>query len=235
MKTMRLGVALVAAIVLVGGFTTDTLSATTSDSFSCPPGTEHTYSVDNINSPTFTVPTPPSGWIVVGVVIGAGEGHYTYAPVTPGQVIDGKADTGYDVSHAHICKAQTSTSTTTTTIPQEATTTTTSIPAVGSTVVTTTTVVDFDCEDYPSRDAAQAELDKTFPKDPFNLDGDDDGVACEENGITTTTTTVVSTTTTVPLLVKTGAESGTIALWAGAITLMGVALLLARRTGRQVL
>jgi hypothetical protein len=37
---------------------------------------------------------------------------------------------------------------------------------------------DLDCRDYPSREAAQAELDAN-PEDRYNLDADDDGKACE--------------------------------------------------------
>lgn len=232
MKTMRIGVAIVAAIVLVGGFATDSLSATPEDSYSCPDGTGHSYTVYGINSSTFTVPTPPSGWTVTGVVIGVGDAHSTYAPVTPGQVI--KADGS--ISHAHVCKAETnSTTTVVPTIPQTSTTSTTVAEQATSTS-TTTTVPDLDCEDFPTRQAAQAELDKTFPKDPYNLDGDDDGLACEENDSTTTTsTTPAITTTSVPTIPKTGGETEAGLAIAASFTLMGGALLLARRRRPQVL
>jgi hypothetical protein len=44
---------------------------------------------------------------------------------------------------------------------------------------------DRDCKDYSSREAAQAELDAN-PSDRYNLDADNDGLACENydyNGI----------------------------------------------------
>ena len=238
MKTMRIGVALVAAIVLVGGFATDSLSAT-EDSYSCPEGTGHSYTVYEINSSNFTVPTPPSGWVVTGVVIKVGEAHFTYAPVTPGQVISANGT----ISHAHVCKAESSTTTTVaTTIPQTTTTSTVPQTTTSSSVAdqststsSTTTVPDLDCEDFTSRQAAQAELDKTFPRDPYNLDGDDDGLACEENESTTTTTTVAITTTSVPTIPKTGGETATGLAIAASFTLMGVALMLARRGRPQVL
>lgn len=36
------------------------------------------------------------------------------------------------------------------------------------------------CADYPTQEAAQAELDRD-PSDPNNLDGDGNGIACEGN------------------------------------------------------
>ena len=39
---------------------------------------------------------------------------------------------------------------------------------------------DRNCIDFPSQQAAQAELDKN-PTDPYNLDADNDGRACEWN------------------------------------------------------
>jgi hypothetical protein len=38
----------------------------------------------------------------------------------------------------------------------------------------------FDCDDFPSRALAQRFLAE-YPHDPSGLDGDDDGVACEDN------------------------------------------------------
>jgi Excalibur calcium-binding domain len=38
----------------------------------------------------------------------------------------------------------------------------------------------YNCADFPSQEAAQAYL-KEWPSDPSNLDGDNDGVACEDN------------------------------------------------------
>lgn len=36
----------------------------------------------------------------------------------------------------------------------------------------------YDCASFGSQQSAQAELDRTFPDDPSNLDADD-GIACE--------------------------------------------------------
>ena len=41
---------------------------------------------------------------------------------------------------------------------------------------------DTNCEDYATQAAAQAALDAD-PSDPNNLDGDDDGQACEDSGL----------------------------------------------------
>jgi hypothetical protein len=39
---------------------------------------------------------------------------------------------------------------------------------------------DLNCDDFASQQEAQAVLDQD-PSDPHNLDGDDDGIACEEH------------------------------------------------------
>ncbi|MFJ8914505.1 excalibur calcium-binding domain-containing protein [Amycolatopsis sp. NPDC102389] len=67
------------------------------------------------------------------------------------------------------------------TLPKRGTSPTkTSTPTVPS--ITTETraprFIDKDCADFPSQAAAQAELKKN-PRDPYKLDGDHDGYACE--------------------------------------------------------
>ena len=47
---------------------------------------------------------------------------------------------------------------------------------------------DLDCDDFATAAEAQAELQRD-PTDPNNLDADNDGVACEEDGDDGTTTT----------------------------------------------
>ncbi len=39
---------------------------------------------------------------------------------------------------------------------------------------------DYDCSDFPTQKAAQSYFDQ-YPGDPSNLDGDGDGIACEDN------------------------------------------------------
>lgn len=109
MKNTRIGVALVALGVLLGGFASSasaTKEGDRGDRYTCSAGTTHSFKSDNLSGPTFTVPTLGSGWTITGVVIKAGQEHYTYTPVTPGQVLQVKKDTGHDVSHAHICKGK---------------------------------------------------------------------------------------------------------------------------------
>lgn len=38
---------------------------------------------------------------------------------------------------------------------------------------------DLNCSDFATQEEAQAELDRTYPDDPFKLDADADGIACE--------------------------------------------------------
>jgi Excalibur calcium-binding domain len=55
---------------------------------------------------------------------------------------------------------------------------------------------DLNCSDFASQEEAQAELDRD-PSDPYNLDADNDGIACEElsSGTGTTGRSTTDTTT----------------------------------------
>ncbi len=71
------------------------------------------------------------------------------------------------------------------TLPKRGTTPTETITPTVPPVVTQTKpapssarIADKDCADFPSQAAAQAELKKN-PRDPYKLDGDHDGYACE--------------------------------------------------------
>lgn len=138
MKKVIAGLAIMLGVLAAPGVA----SATGDDGWSCPAGTTFDYKIDNLSGETFTVPTPPSGWTITGVVLKASTEHLLVSPVTPGQVINVKALMGHDVSHVHVCKAQyQETTTTTTTLPDEETTTTTTVPEEE----TTTTTICVDC------------------------------------------------------------------------------------------
>jgi LPXTG-motif cell wall-anchored protein len=121
--------------------------ATDGDAYTCPPGTTFDYKIEPYSGFTFTVPTPPAGWTVTGVIIkvgGPGGGtHLTYTAPTPGTLIDVSFQQ-HEISHVHVCKSnqQTTTTTTspstTTTLPEE-TTTSTSTPTTTSTTDPSTT------------------------------------------------------------------------------------------------
>lgn len=232
MKNNRLGLAIVALGVLVGIVTPSITSAAPFNPVAqyCDSGAG--WSTDYDFS-TFTPGAPPSGytWVELHLINESGD----TVIVNPEVGVEYEHETGETITLVVACKSPTVTSTTSTTT--STTTTTTVAPTTTTTVpVTTSTVPDLDCEDFTSRQAAQAELDKTFPRDPYNLDGDDDGLACEENDSTTTTSTIPAvTTTSVPTIPKTGGETATGLAIAASFTLMGVALMLARRGRPQVL
>jgi hypothetical protein len=73
--------------------------------------------------------------------------------------------------------------------------------------------LDFDCRDFTYQEDAQRSLVDN-PADPFGLDADDDGIACETlaSAPVTTTTTAAATTTTKAKLAKTGSSDSTLAL-----------------------
>ena len=129
---------LVALAIVVGviSSTPDPAHATGDTGWSCPAGTTYVHKYEPLDGKTWTVPTPPSGWYVLGASLkvgGPGGGsHIDFAPVTPGQVLDVSYQQ-YDISHAHLCKTQTPPTTTTT---STSTTTTTEVPP--STTTTTT-------------------------------------------------------------------------------------------------
>lgn len=112
------------------------------DVFSCPTGTTFDYKVEPLDGYTFTVPTPPSGWTVTGVILkvgGPGGGsHITFTPVMPGQVLDVSYQQ-YEISHAYVCKSDQPPETT---IPEETTTSTTTTTPPTSTSPTTTQPTD---------------------------------------------------------------------------------------------
>jgi hypothetical protein len=51
------------------------------------------------------------------------------------------------------------------------------MPVLLALMPTNAVALDYDCEDFASQEEAQEYL---LPGDPYNLDGDDDGVACED-------------------------------------------------------
>ncbi len=57
----------------------------------------------------------------------------------------------------------------------------------------TAQAADRDCPDFPSQAAAQAAYD-AVPGDPERLDGDDDGIACEDHAYAPASSTTGSTT-----------------------------------------
>jgi hypothetical protein len=69
------------------------------DGWDCP-GLSRKY--DNLSGPTWTVPTF-AAYTVTAVWIKAGPDHHGYPNATSGDVINVKADTGHDTSHAHVC------------------------------------------------------------------------------------------------------------------------------------
>lgn len=114
------------------------------------------------------------------------------------------------------------------------------------------------CGNYPFQEDAQAALDAD-PSDPNNLDGDNDGIACEDNPrrgavvpttipgppsttvapvptsttLATTTTTVGTTTTTTTSMADTGASVGRTSLTGVAMVVGGSAMVaLSRRKER---
>ena len=125
-------------------------------------------------------------------------------PNTPGHRKAGPEERTGKVNKPDRCPVTTTTTLPPTTTTAPTTTTTTTVPETTTTLpqttvpeTTSTTVPDLNCSDFPTQAAAQAELDKTFPLDPYGLDGDKDGIACESI-VTTTTTTPPIVTTTVP-------------------------------------
>lgn len=135
----RLSVLLASAFVVFAAVSSPA-SATGDTGWSCPAGTTHSYKLDNLSGPTFTVPDASAGWHVLGVSIKAGPDHYDYPDATSGDVIAVKADTGHDTSHAHVCERRTPTTTTSTTSTTTTTTTTTTeVPPSTSTTVPDTT------------------------------------------------------------------------------------------------
>lgn len=109
----------------------------------CPAGTEHTYRIDDLSGPTFTVPSAQDGWEVLGVSIRAGSSHYNYPNAVTGDIIDVQADTGHDISHAHLCtrrlQDETTTTAPTTTLESTTTTTTTTTTLEPTTTLASTT------------------------------------------------------------------------------------------------
>lgn len=165
----------------------------TGDEFRCPAGTTFDYKVDGLSGKTFTVPPVAAGWTVTGVVLkvgGPGGGsHITFAPVAVGQVLS-VAYQQYDISHAHICKGQNTT--TTTTIPE---TTTTTVPET-----TTTTTVP---ETTTTTTQPEITTTTTQPEVTTTTTVPGDTTTTTVPGATTTTTLPAATTTAPPAVTST--------------------------------
>lgn len=188
---------LLALVVFIASLLTlGAVASATGDDWSCPAGTTSSYKIDNLGDvDTFTVPAPTDGFTIIGVSIKAGSDHYLYAPVTPGQILTVKADTGHGASHAHICEQRVATIPPTTTTEVPPSTSTSTLPP-GTTSTSTTTSAPIASSTSTTLAPTTTAPASTSTSSPTSTSPDTTSTTITPTSSTSTTTTLTPATTT---------------------------------------